>query len=692
MRVLSTHSDTANSAARLFLPRMLDLQALVCAEPIEQLVNAQYDGNEVKGYWIGKPVDHTKDVILLYIHGGSFIGGHALQCCHALGDLIRIMSKQNGLACRVFSVDYPLAPEVPYPGGLDACVRAVKWLIESLGSKNVFLVGDSAGGNLALATLLRMRDTAPAHQLHKILGCIPISPYVDFLGPRKSTSSTEVVVPSMALVKTGNEEPQGDQLSESMRQRQQWSVADNLSLNAGRCAIRYYLGTKGLNWYNAVGGWPNPWDKSQWDNNWLHAWDTILGITDEPEEGASRGGYTTSMNLATHDGPSELPATPTSPSSTLMVSPKFTHRRSVSSSPSPLVTEASSRPSRLIWAQDPYLSPPGRGMTRSTSSPSNVNPNDGPDGLPESPTRRRPPPIRRSASGRSTSLTNGRRSSSIVRKDIPDSPLALQFTEEPMVDSEFETDGEDKHSGSEDSDPSSPNTAVSSPAASPPLSVHGRLERQPVKRFSSIAERVVFVRPEVQSGVPFPGLSNLKTPYYLNPELSNYDLERIYITLALSPYVSPSRANTFDNLPAILFVVGRGEAVYNDVMRCVTKARKSIIAAEKKLTAGELAARPRTFGRVDVMERPLGEHTYLLLPEALVGGKGMDGLRDIATWMERTVKEKTEWPAKVHVFRATRSPSVAALRLDTKGGRSRRGSGREGSVEREVLERSPTLI
>ncbi|KXS17010.1 alpha/beta-hydrolase [Gonapodya prolifera JEL478] len=245
MQVVATHSDTANASARLFLPRILDLQALACVEPIEPATaTTWYDGGEVKGYWIGKPVDPAKDIVMLYIHGGSFIGGHPLQCCHALADLIRIMAKEKNLNARVFAVDYPLAPESPYPAGLDVCVRATKWK-----SLTIVLVpvGDSAGGNLALATILKIRDSGSTQHLHKILGCVPISPYVDFLGPRRSANeSTENTNPFQVEKPTGSEAKKEDR----------WSAgADNLHLNAGRCAIRYYLGTRGLNWYSSAGGW-----------------------------------------------------------------------------------------------------------------------------------------------------------------------------------------------------------------------------------------------------------------------------------------------------------------------------------------------------------------------------------------------------------------------------------------------------
>ena len=58
------------------------------------------------------------------------------------------------------SIGYRLAPEHPYPAGLDDCERAARWLIDnaeaSLGSARLLIGGESAGANLALCTLLRV--------------------------------------------------------------------------------------------------------------------------------------------------------------------------------------------------------------------------------------------------------------------------------------------------------------------------------------------------------------------------------------------------------------------------------------------------------------------------------------------------------------------------------------------------------
>ncbi|KXS17012.1 hypothetical protein M427DRAFT_133783 [Gonapodya prolifera JEL478] len=84
------------------------------------------------------------------------------------------------------------------------------------------------------------------------------------------------------------------------------------------------------------------------------------------------------------------------------------------------------------------------------------------------------------------------------------------------------------------------------------------------RRYPLVSERgglslVAELATQQFSGVPFPDLENVDKPYHTNRELSSYDLERIYLMLALTPYVSPYRAQSFDNLPPLLFVAGQRE-------------------------------------------------------------------------------------------------------------------------------------
>ena len=97
---------------------------------------------------------------ILFIHGGGFV-----FCDLDTHDgLCRELAVASG--CAVASVEYRLAPEYPFPAALEDCEAALRWLNGSaeslgLGGEGFALCGDSAGGNLALATALSLRDSGP---------------------------------------------------------------------------------------------------------------------------------------------------------------------------------------------------------------------------------------------------------------------------------------------------------------------------------------------------------------------------------------------------------------------------------------------------------------------------------------------------------------------------------------------------
>ncbi|MBV9366928.1 MAG: alpha/beta hydrolase fold domain-containing protein, partial [Solirubrobacterales bacterium] len=94
----------------------------------------------------------------LHLHGGGWTLGES----DAQDLRLQRLARDTGLA--VVSVDYRLAPENPYPAGPDDCEAAALWLLGEEGQAAVgapgprAVGGDSAGGQLAAATLLRLRD------------------------------------------------------------------------------------------------------------------------------------------------------------------------------------------------------------------------------------------------------------------------------------------------------------------------------------------------------------------------------------------------------------------------------------------------------------------------------------------------------------------------------------------------------
>jgi len=90
---------------------------------------------------------------ILYFHGGGYIAGS----CSTHRDLAARISAACGV--RVLVVDYRLAPEHKYPAAVDDGLRSFRWLREQgVSARQIAIGGDSAGGGLALATLLALRD------------------------------------------------------------------------------------------------------------------------------------------------------------------------------------------------------------------------------------------------------------------------------------------------------------------------------------------------------------------------------------------------------------------------------------------------------------------------------------------------------------------------------------------------------
>lgn len=109
------------------------------------------------------------DKALIFIHGGAWIVNSrktqlALQC-----------SLADTLGVAVISVEYRLAPEHPYPAGLDDVVAAYTGIVEEFRPENVGIFGTSAGGGLTLATVLRLK----AEGLPLPAAAAPLSPGAD---------------------------------------------------------------------------------------------------------------------------------------------------------------------------------------------------------------------------------------------------------------------------------------------------------------------------------------------------------------------------------------------------------------------------------------------------------------------------------------------------------------------------------
>jgi len=148
------------------------------------------------------PEERRREDLLLFFHGGGWVTGDIesyTPACSTMADLT---------GCRVASVDYRLAPEHPFPAGLEDCYGTARRLLEDPGlagledPDRIVLVGDSAGGNLAAAVSLLLRESGHRVPSRQIL-LYPVthwdhdpatSPFesVRRLGDRYRLTSTEV--------------------------------------------------------------------------------------------------------------------------------------------------------------------------------------------------------------------------------------------------------------------------------------------------------------------------------------------------------------------------------------------------------------------------------------------------------------------------------------------------------------------
>ena len=106
---------------------------------------------DVRGEWVTAP--GTGPGAILYMHGGGYVAGSPGTHRPITAALGRLTGR------RVFSLDYRLAPEHRFPAAVDDAVAGYRWLLgQGIAPSQVALAGDSAGGGLLLATLLRARD------------------------------------------------------------------------------------------------------------------------------------------------------------------------------------------------------------------------------------------------------------------------------------------------------------------------------------------------------------------------------------------------------------------------------------------------------------------------------------------------------------------------------------------------------
>jgi acetyl esterase/lipase len=101
-----------------------------------------------------EPEEPSRNLMILQLHGGGYIG--------PMKNIYRtfaVMYSKASKGASVLTIDYRVAPENPFPAALEDAIEAYNWLLENeYTSKEIVIVGDSAGGGLALALCLYLRD------------------------------------------------------------------------------------------------------------------------------------------------------------------------------------------------------------------------------------------------------------------------------------------------------------------------------------------------------------------------------------------------------------------------------------------------------------------------------------------------------------------------------------------------------
>ncbi len=131
------------------------------------VVDVEADG--IRAKWIS-PTNEKPGELILHLHGGGYVTGsmesHLMMC----------IPMAQTLKTKILLPEYRLAPEFPFPAAVEDAVKVYRWaLAQGYQPQDISLSGDSAGGGLALATVLSLRDAGDL--LPETIVCM--SPWTD---------------------------------------------------------------------------------------------------------------------------------------------------------------------------------------------------------------------------------------------------------------------------------------------------------------------------------------------------------------------------------------------------------------------------------------------------------------------------------------------------------------------------------
>ena len=168
-------------------------EAMAAQAPLPNDVYTETIKNEtVTGLLMAAP-DVDDQEIILYFHGGGYVNGSSLTH-RELGWRLSAAAR-----ARVLLLDYRRAPEHPYPAAIEDAVAAYKWLLASdFPPSKISVAGDSAGGGLAVAMMLVLRDEGVMLPKTAVL----LSPWLDLThnsGTFISNESSDLILSAARL-------------------------------------------------------------------------------------------------------------------------------------------------------------------------------------------------------------------------------------------------------------------------------------------------------------------------------------------------------------------------------------------------------------------------------------------------------------------------------------------------------------
>lgn len=130
------------------------------------------DAGGIPALW-AVPKNCARDRVLLCSHGGGYVTGSMYTHRKIYGHFAK------AIGCRALIVHYGRAPENVHPGPVNDMATAYAWLLDQgIEPKHIALTGDSAGGGLAITTILRIREQG----LPLPAATMPLSPWLDMDG------------------------------------------------------------------------------------------------------------------------------------------------------------------------------------------------------------------------------------------------------------------------------------------------------------------------------------------------------------------------------------------------------------------------------------------------------------------------------------------------------------------------------